>query len=254
MKKVMVIAGTKDARDIINELVKMEVFVVATVATGFGKEMLEDCGAIRVYEGKLEAAAMECLINKESISCVVDASHPFAREVSINAMRSCANTGAAYLRFERCSIDTGAEGVIRVKTFKEAANAAGQYKGNILLTIGSNNIDIFAKCIADYKKRLYARVLPDSRVIAKCEEAGLTAGNIIAIKGPFSVEMNMEILKYCRAEVLVSKESGETGGTAEKLDAARKLGIPVVLVERPDIAYPQKVSTIDKVIEFVKNI
>ena len=251
MKHIMVIAGTKDARDIAGELIKIKADVLATVTTGYGRELLEEFPGVRVHEGKLDPAGITGLVRRDNISCIVDASHPFAREVSTNAIRSCEETGIAYLRFERKKASAEGNAAIRVKSFEEAAEAAGKFEGNILLTIGSNHINAFTKSIPDYKTRLYARILPDSRMVAKCEEAGLSAGNIIAIKGPFSEELNIEMLKYCRAAVMVAKESGETGGTEQKLDAAVKLGLPVILVERPDIKYPQMVSTIDEVVEFV---
>lgn len=252
LNRIMVIAGTKDARDIIGELIKMQADVLATVTTSYGRELLETCPGIRVHEGKLDLAGITGLVQKNNISCIVDASHPFAKEVSMNAIRSCDETGSAYLRFERKNTSAQDNTVIQVKSFEEAAEAAAKFDGNIFLTIGSNHIGVFTKGISDYKMRLYARVLPDSRMVAKCEEAGLSAGRIIAIKGPFSEEMNLEMLKYCKAAVMVTKESGETGGTDQKLDAAAKLGIPVVLVERPDINYPRMASSIDEVVEFVR--
>ncbi len=258
IKCILVIAGTKDARDIIDQLLKIQADVVATVMTSFGRELLETYPGIKVYEGKLDSSGITGLVQKNNISCIVDASHPFAKEVSANAMRSCEETGTAYLRFERENTAVKSngsvenDGVIRVKSFEEAAEAASKFGGNILLTIGSKHINVFTKRIPDYKKRLFARILPDSRMIAKCEEVGLSAGNIIALKGPFAEELNIEMLKHCKAAVMVTKESGETGGTDQKLNAAAKLGISVVLVERPEVVYIRKVSTVDEVVKFVK--
>lgn len=254
MKGIMVLSGTRDARDIVAVLARMNVNVLATVATGFGRELLETYNGIRVNEGRLGASDMVRLIKENGIMCIVDASHPFAREASINAIRACGETGIEYLRFERMNTVINAEHVTCVKTFEDAAEKANEINGNILLTIGSNNINVFARRVENYKKRLYARVLPDSRVVEKCEKAGLSAENIIAMKGPFSEGLNMEIIKYCKAEVLVTKESGDIGGTNEKISAASKLGIPVILVERPEIAYGRKVSTVPEVEDFIKGL
>ena len=62
------------------------------------------------------------------------------------------------------------------------------------------------------------------------------------MQGPFGVEMNRAMLVHYRAEVLVSKESGGLGGTDAKLTAALELGVPVVLVQRPQIPYPRVVQ------------
>jgi precorrin-6x reductase len=249
---IMVLAGTKDARDIAAALAGLGADVLATVTTGFGRELLEAGGGVRVNEGRLDAEEMKRLIEENGILCVVDASHPFAREASVNAIRACEETGVEYLRFERQNTVIEAGSVILVKSFEAAAEKANEIQGNILLTIGSNHIGVFAGRVENYKERLYARVLPDSRMVERCERAGLTAGNIIAMKGPFSEELNMEIIKYCRAAVLVTKESGDAGGTKEKIGAASRLGIPVILVERPEMAYGRTAGTVREVEAFVK--
>lgn len=250
--RIMVIAGTGDARDILRSMAPMDVEIVATVTTRFGKELLESCPGIEVHEGKLDGAGMKDFIRKRGISCMVDASHPFAREASENAIRSCEESGIAYIRFERKSTAMEGERVLRVKNFEEAAEAAAKCKGNIFLTTGSNHIHVFTRTIPDFKSRLFVRVLSDSSRVAKCEEAGLSAGNILAMKGPFSEEMNKAMFKHCNAKVMVTKESGETGGMAEKLQAAEKLGISVILIERPEVSYKQKVSTVEEVLQWVK--
>lgn len=250
--KIMVIAGTADAKEIINQLIKLALDVVATVTTSYGKELLEACNGAQTVQGKMDASAMLEFIREHDIGCLVDASHPFAQEASLNAIKACNEAKVPYIRFEREDINIDGVNIIRVKNFQAAAEASSSFQGNILLAIGSNNLNVFVERLKDYKNRLFVRILPDSRMVLKCEEAGLTAGNIIAVKGPFSLEMNIEMLKHCKASVLVTKESGETGGTGEKLEAAKKLGITVILVERPQISYERKVSTTQEILEFVK--
>lgn len=252
MPRILVIAGTSDARLIIGDLLKVGLDVVATVTTDYGKELLAGYNGLDVQEGKLNAEEMFNLINVKEINCMVDASHPFAREASINAIAACTKAEIPYLRFERSSTASDEGFIIRVKSFEEAAITASEHKGNILLAIGSNNIKLFIDKIHDYKERIYVRILPTSKMVAKCEEAGLTAGNIIAVQGPFSLEMNIAMLKHSNASLLVTKESGSSGGTDEKLEAAARLNIPVIMVERPEIDYGRKVSSIAEVLEFVK--
>jgi len=250
----MVIAGTADARQIINELAKLDIKVVATVTSKLGSELIGAHPKIEVCKGKLTFEDMACLIEDTSSVCLIDASHPFAREASINAINACEMTGIPYLRFERKGILPDDSGVLRVKNFEEAAGMLSKMKGNILLAVGSNHLEVFVKWIYDYKERLYVRVLPESSILKKCEDIGLTAGNIIAFKGPFTEEMNIEMIKHCNAAVLVTKDSGEAGGTGEKLAAAKKSGIPVILVERPDISYPMKTESIKEAVRFAKEL
>lgn len=248
----MVVAGTADAREIVGELTKLGIKAFATVTSKFGRELLEETLGIEVHEGKLDAGGIASLLGSTHAKCLVDASHPYAREASVNAIAACEKTGIPYLRFERCETPLDCPEIIRVKTFEDAAEKLRDIKGNIFLTTGSNTLKIFINKIPDFKTRLFVRVLPDSKVLVKCEEAGLTAQNIVAVKGPFSVAMNIEMMKHCNAAVLVTKESGEAGGTAQKLQAAESLGIPVVLIERPDVSYGAKVGSVKEVLDFVK--
>lgn len=251
---VLVIAGTADARQIIKELSELKYNVTATVATTYGKELLKENSVLDIRAGKLNTEEMKRMLKELSAECVVDASHPFAKEVSLNAISSCSELDVPYIRFERTGLDSGLDGIILADDFEAAARKASEYQGNIFLTVGSNNLVSFTKHITDYEKRLFVRVLPDSKVLARCEAIGLNPGNIIAIKGPFSEAINIEMLKYTNASVIVTKDSGETGGTVEKVGAAKRLGIPVIMVRRPDIQYPRVVNTVEGVLGFVKGI
>lgn len=254
MFDVVVIAGTSDARQIIGKLLDKKIRVAATVTTSFGSELLNGCLGLSVFEGKLSREGMSGLLAQTGAKCLIDASHPFAQEASINAVSACNSNGIPYLRFERETDTVENADIIRVVDYIKAAECAAGMKGNILLTIGSNNIEFFTERIADFKKRLYVRILPVSAMLARCEAAGLTADNIIAAKGPFSETMNIEMIKYCKAEILVTKDSGKEGGVAEKLSAAQKTGTKAILIERPVIDYINKVSSIQEAVGFAERL
>lgn len=255
MTFIWLIAGTKDARDIARCLLNRKHRVLATVTTAYGRELLATLPGLEVEEGQLSQAAMQQLILQRNIDCVVDASHPFAQEVSQNAMAACRNTDTTYLRFERQETDLQEiPGEVKVvSSFEEAATQARSVEGNVFLAIGSNHLAAFTEQMRD-PQRIFARVLPDSRMVARCEAAGLSTGNILAVKGPFSQALNLEMMRHCQAKVLVTKESGETGGTGEKLQAARELGIPVILVKRPALEYTEKVGSLEGLIQFLQQV
>lgn len=253
MPNIIVVAGTADARQVVEELSRLDVQVVATVTTSLGGHLLKQYEKVEVREGKLASEDMAKLIREKQAPCLVDASHPFAREASLNAIRACNEAGIVYLRFEREETEVGTCEVIRVKDYEEAVKALEGFDGNIFLTTGSNRLEAFVN-MGGFPERVFARVLPDSKVLAKCEALGLNARNILAMKGPFSEAMNIEMLKYCNASVLLTKDSGSTGGNDEKINAAGKLGIPVVMIERPEVEYGKKVGTVKEVVEFVKYI
>jgi len=254
MKSVIVIAGTADSRQVITELTRCGFRVIATVATGFGKELLSEYQGVEIREGRLGSEDMKLLIKETEAVCLVDASHPFAREVSLNALGACRELDLPYLRYEREEVDSDDSNIVHAVDFEEAAQIASRLDGNILLTTGSNTLGIFVNSIPDYKKRLFARVLPESGVIRKCEDLGLSANNIIAMKGPFTESMNIETIRYTNASVLVTKDSGTAGGTREKLDAAKKMGISVIMIEKPRVQYSNIVKEINQVTAFVTRI
>ncbi|MCX7923580.1 MAG: precorrin-6A reductase [Clostridia bacterium] len=254
MSDILIIAGTADARHLLKELSKLNIPTTATVATKFGSDLLGESPDIKILEGRLDSQAMEALIKQLGIKCLIDASHPYAKEVSLNAIKACEATQTPYIRYERRETINQSDNLIITKDFEEAAKQAAQITGNIFLAIGSNHLEAFTNKIPDFTDRLFARVLPDSKVISKCEAAGLTAKNIIALKGPFSEALNIEMLKHCNAKVIVTKDSGKEGGTDEKLSAAEKLGIPVIVVGRPTVVYGTVVNEIDEAINLVKKI
>ncbi|MBC7766207.1 MAG: precorrin-6A reductase [Hyphomonadaceae bacterium] len=243
MLRIWVIGGTQDSREIVNQLEKTYQ-VRTTVATEFGKQCLPTA-----IVGQMDSAKMLSFIKEHNISLCVDCSHPYAVDVSQNAMRACARASIPYLRFERQASPSQAH-VTHVRDTAEAIAYLKQLEGNILLTTGSNSLGHYVNGLP--LERLYVRVLPQSEVLLKCEALGLTAGNVLAIKGPFDIEMNKAMLRYCKATVLVTKESGVAGGVVEKVQAAQDLGVQVIVIDRPMVYYLNKVSTVKEVLEFVK--
>ena len=119
-----------------------------------------------------------------------------------------------------------------VDTTEEAVSYLAGTEGKILVTTGSKELAKFAE-LPDYKNRVYARVLPLPGVIASCAELGFDAAHTIGMQGPFSMDMNVAMLQSFHAEWMVTKESGRNGGFEEKIEAAKKAGVRVVLIGRP---------------------
>ncbi len=124
------------------------------------------------------------------------------------------------------------ERVTRVASVKAAVDYLSGTAGPIFVTTGSKELKEFQR-LEGYRERVYARVLPDSRVLRQCEEMGFSGKQIVAMQGPFSVEMNLAMMRSVGAAFLVTKESGAAGGFPEKLAAAKRLGIEAVIIGRP---------------------
>lgn len=249
--KAMVIGGTIDSRQIIDRLLEKNIEVFATVATTYGESLLQERQGLQIFQGKMNETEIQKFIIEKGIDLVIDASHPFAENVSVNAINACENAEISYLRFERQSHSIEYSNCLMADTYKEAAIMASNIEGNIFLTTGSNNLDVFVENIPNFKEKLFVRVLPDSNVILKCEKLGLSASNIIAMKGPFSKKLNKEMLKTCNATVMVTKESGDAGGVCEKQLAADELGIQTIMIKRPKIQYQNVFRDIETLVEKV---
>lgn len=253
MYKVLVIAGTTDAKHIIDKLMENNFEVAATVTTRLGSELLNSSGDIDIYEGRITQRRMASLLEKLNPICLVDASNPFAMDISRNAMNVCSKFNTPYIRFKREEILYEEKDVIKVKDYEKAYKELLQLKGNILLTVGSRKIDIFTK-LPEYKERVYLRVLPDCKVIGKCEKLGFNAKNLLAIKGPFTEELNIELMKYCNATVLVTKESGNTGGISEKINAAKTMNIPIIMIERAELECENNASSFSEILDYINEL
>lgn len=228
--KIWLLGGTGEGKELCRLFSNAGAKIIATVASGYGAQLIKGLANIEVREGKLHMGQMEELL-KEGICCVVDATHPYAVLVSQNAKNACLNMGVPYIRIGREKSEI--EGAIEFECAAKAAEYLSDKKGNIFLTTGANTSSVYA-AVSDYKSRVFIRVLPDSDSIIKCEQAGYNSDNIIAMKGPFGYEMNLLLLKLTNAKFIVTKDGGKAGQVLEKVKAAKELGVEIILIKRPE--------------------
>lgn len=241
---ILVLAGTTEARSVIDPLLQKGYKVVATTFSKYGKTLLNDQDKLIVRDGRLDQDSFTGLIREKGIKAVIDATHPFAVNVSALAMTVCCRMELSYIRYERETTRlTEGQEVIITDNFTQAAERAAGYEGCVFLTVGVNNLEAFCRVISP--ERIAARVLPQLTSLEKCLTLGIAPANILAMQGPFSRELNRELYRRYQAGVVVTKDSGETGGVEEKLAAAADLGIPVVMVRRPILYYPIVVKDIE---------
>ena len=231
MSKVLLFGGTTEGRVIAKILSENKIECDVCVATEYGEMVMEEMPLVRVKTGRLSPDDMTALVRGGSYNAVIDATHPFAVEVSANIRRGvgAASAKIPLIRFER---DTklfskpdkdGDENVIYFDDVASCAASLAQTEGKILLTTGSKELGDF--CGSDsLRERLVARVLPGMESVRLCYEAGLTGKQIIAMQGPFSERMNRAVIEEYGISVLVMKESGKTGGADEKVRAAKAAG------------------------------
>lgn len=255
MKEILLFAGTTEGRKLSEYLAGLKVRHTICVATEYGENVLEKHPLATVHKGRMDVEEIRNLIQTGNFAAVVDATHPYAEKITCN-IRAAINDGiqkmdVPYLRLKRegffCKEDTidlenksafkcgMSQNQTQITYFenKEAcAQALEHTKGNILLTTGSK--DLAGYChLEQVKKRLYVRVLPGLESISLCFNQGLSGKQIIAMQGPFTVEMNEAVIRQYEIQCLVTKESGTSGGFPEKLKAAERAGIQIFVIGRP---------------------
>ena len=233
-------AGTSDAIQIIDHLSKHEdIEIIATTTTKYGGDLAVSAGAAEIIVGRLGVHEITDLAVVNKIKLLVDATHPFASEASINAVKAAQNSGIKYIRYERPNIKIpDNEDVIEVLSFHEAGMKAlklmKEKPGTKMMYLaGVTTLMQITKLIKP--ELIVARVLPMVYSIKRCLEIGIPGENIIAMQGTFSKEFNKAIMKEYAPSVIITKESGESGGTPSKIAAAVELKIPIIIVKRPVI-------------------
>lgn len=226
-EKICLFAGTTEGRQLAEALHRFYDLTVC-VATPYGETLLDGIGEITVHAGRMDAAEMERFFSENGFVRVIDATHPYAVTVTENIRAACEKTGLFLLRVLRET--GGAHDAVCVPSIPAARDYLLHTQGNILLTTG-------AKELSDYAgldmTRVWARVLPLSSSLDACAQAGILSSHIIAMQGPFSMELNLTLLKQIGAKWMVTKVSGRSGGFAEKLDAARAADVTPILIGQP---------------------
>ncbi len=231
MYDICLFSGTTEGRKLAEYLGKAGLQTLVCVATSYGEALSPKGENLSITTGRMDEAAMTALFRKERFSLVIDATHPHAQAVTDNIISAARAAGLSYLRLQREEKQPQGD-IVYVDTIVQAANHLQTSRGNILVTTGSKELAPYTH-IPEYQQRLFVRVLPTKEALASCSDQGISPQNIIAMQGPFSFEMNRTMLKDYHIHYLVTKESGNTGGLQEKLDAAKAEDAQVVLIGRP---------------------
>ncbi len=233
LNRVLIFAGTTEGRTLSEYLSENRIEHTVCVATEYGEEVLSASPYMTIHQGRMDVGEMEKLMQTGSFAAVVDATHPYAVEVTANIRKASQEAQLPYLRLKRY-LDTETEGsVFYFHSNEECADALEKIEGNILLTTGSKELAIYCSHPL-VKERLYVRILPGMESISICTELGIKGKQMIAMQGPFSTEMNEAILHQFEIACMVTKKSGRQGGYPEKLEAAKRAGIPVYVIEPVD--------------------
>ena len=234
MKKILIFAGTTEGRKLSEYLAEAEINHTICVATEYGEIVLRQHPFVKVHQGRMNQEQIERFLSNGKFDVVVDATHPFAKEITYNiqaALKEMGQIGISipYLRLKRDGITERENGITYFETNEECVKALEDTEGNILLTTGSK--ELYKYCVSEgIKHRLYVRVLPSVESLSLCTEQGICGKQVIAMQGPFTAEMNEAIIRQYEIAYLVTKESGVPGGYQEKINAAKRTGVRIFVI------------------------
>lgn len=237
-KRILILGGTGDARGLAGQLVEAGHQVISSLAGVTAKPMLP-AGDVRIG-GFGGAKGLADYAMGERIDLIIDATHPFAAVISANAVEAAAIGGVSLVRLLRPAW-VAQDGDVWISA-RDTADALSKIEAGAcaFITIGRKEIGQFA---GRDDIQVVARMIeaPDPSMPDNCK--------IILARPPFPVEDETALMRDEGVSVMVSKNAG---GTARaKLDAARALGVPVIMIERPAVPTARVVTTIEQAVAMV---
>jgi precorrin-6A/cobalt-precorrin-6A reductase len=182
-------------------------------------------------------------IRQQGFTHVVDATHPFATEISRNAVAACATTAAPLIALERKPwIKMPGDIWIEVQDVAAAVAALPQARANVFLAIGRQHITPFAT----RPQHAYTLRFID----AAGGSLSLPDADLIVSRGPFTLAGELDLMRSRRIEWIVARNSGGDGARA-KIDAARELKLPVIMIERPALPDRSRVESVAEVMQWL---
>jgi precorrin-6A/cobalt-precorrin-6A reductase len=182
-------------------------------------------------------------LRETSITHVIDATHPFAAQMSANAVAACGETGVALCALERAPwISAPGDAWTLVPDVAAAVAALPESPARVFLAIGRQNLAAFS----DKPQHLYLLRLVDEPTAP----LPLPDTEVLVSRGPFTLADDLALMREYRIDLVVAKNAGGESARA-KLDAARALGLPVILIDRPGIPPRRVCRSVTEVLDWL---
>jgi len=231
--RVLILGGTGEGAALARHLAgRPELEIVSSLA-GRVAAPVAPPGAVRIG-GFGGVDGLVAYLARERIDAVVDATHPFAARISAHAAEACRRAGVPLLGFVRPA--WVAEPGDHWLPVVDMAAAAALCRGRVFLTVGRQELAAFTDCDAWFL----------IRTIDPPEGSLPAAHELLLARGPFGLADEIDLLRAHAIDMIVSKNSGGPA-TYAKIEAARKLGLPVVMVERPPRPATDEARSLDEV-------
>ncbi|MEY3300136.1 MAG: Cobalt-precorrin-6A reductase [Cyanobacteriota bacterium] len=245
--RLWLIGGTREAVDLAQALIAAAIPCVVTVTTTAAQRAYPQHPNLWVEVGALDLSQLADFIRTHDIGAILDASHPFAVAISQGAMAQAATLGLPYWRYERPLTtsqgepkahggDPGGYALRRVPHLEAALTPeilAGQ---RVLLTLGYRWLAAFQPW--QERATLFARILPSSVALEAALAAGFGPERLIALRPPIDEPLEQALWQQWQITTVITKASGQPGGEETKQAVAARLGVALVIIDRPTLNYP----------------
>ncbi len=223
-RRVLILGGTAEARELARRLAAEPELEVVTSLAGVTRNPELPPGELR-RGGFGGAAGLEAYLREEAIAGLVDATHPYAERISANAAAAAAAAGVPRLLLLRPAWnEEPGDRWIRVRDTEAAAQRLPGLGRRVFISSGRQGIGAFRDLTGHW---FLIRLIDPPEAPLPLPAYEVTPG-----RAPFTVEEEAALLRRHRIEVLVSKNSGGAM-TYAKIAAARRLGLPVLMLDRP---------------------
>jgi precorrin-6A/cobalt-precorrin-6A reductase len=236
MMRVLILGGKGDTAELAARLATIPGVEVITSLAGRTREPLIPLGDLRVG-GFGGVAGLASYLRVMQIDLLIDATHPFATQISLNAVDAATEVGIPHLMLIRSPWEKlSGDRWIEVDSVEAAATVLQNQAQRVFLTVGRQELAAFAHL----EKIWFLMRMIDPPTA----DALVPSGILLCDRGPFTLNNEREILIHHNIDTIVSKNSGGDA-TYAKIIAARELGIKVVMVNRQAIPPGEQVSDVD---------
>lgn len=234
MCSLLLFGGTKEGRILAEYCNKKKIEIWVSVATEYGCSLLPQSDFIHLHKGRMDAWEMVEFCKEHAISYVIDATHPHAVLVSAEIKKAAEELKIPMYRVVREGVAEflEEETITWVDSIEEAISYLSSKTGKIFVSTGSKEAAKL-RSLPSFPEDVILRILDSKEVQEECKGLGFLEEQILAKKGPFTVEENIiDFLKF-DAKYLITKESGAAGGFREKIIAANSCDMEAIVIRRP---------------------
>ncbi len=248
--RLWLIGGTTESVVLTQAIASLGLLCTVTVTTAAAQALYPKTSMLRVRVGCLNAEQLKQFLKEQEIVAILDASHPYAVEISQMAIEAAADRQIPYLRFERPIVEPQFEtaAVTSLDSFETLLASEYLDQQRVLLTVGYKALPLFRSW--QNRSTLFARILPSVTSLEAAIAAGFTSDRIIALRPPITAELEKALWRHWDISLVVTKASGVAGGEDTKRSVAAELGIPLVIIARPFVKYPQHTSDFSVALKF----